>query len=166
MAFFENLSETLSSKGKEAAEAAKRLAEVANLKNQINGIEAEIKKQYRKIGEDYYEAYKDAEVTCEFEESVQTIRDAKKTAAELRKKVRELKGDIECPNCGSQIPADSAFCPQCGAKVEIEYYDEADTDADEYTEDLIVPEEEAEEAAATAAEEVTAAAEEAAATAE
>ena len=59
MAFFENLTEALSSKGKEAAEAAKRVAEIANLKSQIGTINVEIKKNYRKIGEAYYDAYKD-----------------------------------------------------------------------------------------------------------
>ena len=36
MAFFESLSEALTTKGKEAAEAAKRVAEIANLKGQIS----------------------------------------------------------------------------------------------------------------------------------
>ena len=78
MAFFENLSETLTTKGKEAAEAAKKVAEIAGLKSQINTIETEIKKNYRKIGEAYYDAYKDSDVVCEFEENVQSIRDAQR----------------------------------------------------------------------------------------
>lgn len=139
MAFFENLSEALTSKGKEAKEAAKKVAEITNLKSQISGIDTEIKKNYRKIGEAYYEAYKDAEVTCEFEESVQAIRDAKKAIAELEKKVRELKGNVECKGCGAQFDASYAYCPKCGTKAEKEFYDEEETD--EYTEDIIVPEE-------------------------
>ena len=83
MAFFDNLSEIISEKGKEAATAAKKVAEIANLKGRIAGVETEIKKSYRKIGEAYFEAYKDAEVSCEFEELVQVIRDAKATVAEL-----------------------------------------------------------------------------------
>ena len=145
MAFFENLTEALSSKGKEAAEAAKRVAEIANLKSQIGTINVEIKKNYRKIGEAYYDAYKDSEVVCEFEENVQSIRDAKRAVAELEKKIRDLKGDIKCEKCESLIPADSNFCPKCGAKVEPDFLDSEDEDKDEYTEDFIVPEEEGEE---------------------
>ena len=145
MAFFENLTEALSSKGKEAAEAAKRVAEIANLKSQIGTINVEIKKNYRKIGEAYYDAYKDSEVVCEFEENVQSIRDAKKAVAELEKKIRDLKGDIKCEKCESLIPADSNFCPKCGAKGEPDFFDSEDEDKDEYTEDFIVPEEEGEE---------------------
>lgn len=130
MAFFENLSEMISGKGKEAADAAKKMAEIANLKGKISGVETEIKKNYRKIGEAYYEAYKAAEVTCEFEEYVQAIRDAKKTIAELNFKLNELKGELVCKGCGSQIKADNAFCPKCGTKVEVEYFDEEDEEED------------------------------------
>ena len=137
MAFFDNLSEMISGKGKEAAEAAKKVAEIANLKGKISGVETEIKKNYRKIGEAYYEAYKAAEVTCEFEEYVQAIRDAKKTVEELTYKLNELKGELECKGCGSQIKAGNAFCPKCGTKVEIEYFDDEDE-----TEEVVVEAEE------------------------
>lgn len=126
MAFFENLSEVLSSKGKEAAEVAKKVAESANLKSQLSGVNAEIRKHYMKIGEAYFESYKDCEVDCEFEENVQAIRDAKKAIAELEKRLRELKGNIKCESCGSLIDAECCFCPKCGAKVEVEFFDEDD----------------------------------------
>ena len=126
MEFFENLSELISGKGKEVAEAAKKMAEIANIKGKISGVETEIKKNYRKIGEAYYEAYKAAEVTCEFEEYVEAIRDAKKKIEELNFKLNELKGELVCKGCGSQIKADNAFCPKCGTKVEVEYFDEED----------------------------------------
>ena len=130
MAFFDNLSEIISEKGKEAASAAKKMAEIANLKGRIAGIETEIKKNYRKIGEAYFEAYKDAEVSCEFEEFVQAIRDAKVTIAEMTVKLNELKGDNECKCCGSVVKAGSSFCSNCGTKVEVEYFDEDDCEED------------------------------------
>ena len=145
MAFFDNLSEMISGKGKEAKEVAKKVAEIANLKGKISGLETEIKKNYRKIGEAYYEAYKSAEVTCEFEEYVQAIRDAKKTVEELTFKLNELKGDLECKGCGSQIKAGSAFCPNCGTKVEVEYFDEEDEIVEEVVEAEEVVSDEVEE---------------------
>lgn len=141
MTFFENISETLTAKGKEAAEAAKKVAEVASLKGQISGIQTEIKKNYRKIGEAYYEAYKDSDVVCEFEENVQSIRDAKRAVEALEKKIRDLRGDIKCQKCESLIPADCVFCPKCGVKLEPDYYDSEDENMEEYTEDFISPEE-------------------------
>ena len=130
MEIFGNISEIISEKGKEAAQAAKKVAEIANLKGKISGLETEIKKNYRKLGEAYFEAYKAAEVTCEFEEYVQVIRDTKAAVAELNHKLNELKGDIECKGCGSAIKAGSAFCSTCGTKVEVEYFDEEDADED------------------------------------
>ena len=140
MAFLDNLGEIISERGKEAAGVAKKVAEIANLKGQINGIETEIKKNYRKIGEAYYETYKDAEVTCEFEEFVQVIRDAKKAVEELKRKVSELKGDVACPECGNQMKAGSSYCSKCGTKVEEEYFD--DEDGDEVAEHVIIDEDE------------------------
>ena len=139
MDFLGNISEIISEKGKEAAQAAKKVAEIANLKGKISGLETEIKKNYRKIGEAYFEAYKAAEVTCEFEEYVQVIRDAKATVAELNHKLNELKGDVECKGCGFAIKAGSAFCPACGTKVEVEYFDEEDAD-EELAEDAVFEE--------------------------
>ena len=137
MNFFDNLSEIISEKGKEAAEAAKKVAEIANLKSKISSVEMEVRKNYRKIGEAYYEAYKNAEVSCEFEEYVQAIRDSKKKASELTYKLNELKGELKCKGCGNQIKADSAFCSKCGMKVEIEYFDEED-DLEEECEEVVV----------------------------
>ena len=128
MAFLDDISDIISEKGKEAAQIAKKVAEIANLKGQISGMETEIRKKYRKLGEAYFEAYKVAEVSCEFEEYVQTIRDAKATVAELNRKLAELKGDMECKGCGSVVKAGSAFCSTCGTKVEVEYFDEEDED--------------------------------------
>lgn len=142
MAFFDTIGDVLSNKGKEAADAAKKLAEIANLKTQIASGEAEVRKGYRNLGEAYYEAYKDAEVTCEFEEQIQAVRDAAKAVEELQKKVNALRGGMECSQCGEVIPDDSAFCPKCGHKVEKEFFDEEET-AEEYTEDILS--EEAEE---------------------
>ena len=146
MAFFDNLSEIISEKGKEAATVAKKMAEIANLKGRIAGVEAEIKKNYRKIGEAYFEAYKDAEVSCEFEEFVQAIREAKDAVAEMTAKLNDLKGDSQCKSCGSTLKAGSSFCSNCGAKVEVEYFDEEDCEEDfdcdcveeETFEDLVV----------------------------
>lgn len=143
MAFFDNLSGVISEKGKEAADAAKKVAEIANLKGRINGVETEIKKNYRKIGEAYYEAYKDAEVICEFEEYVQAIRDAKRAVEELTRKVNELKGDVVCSGCGASVKAGSTFCSKCGAKIEVEYFD--DEDGEEEKADEVVSTEEADE---------------------
>ena len=68
---------------------------------------------------------------------MQAIRDAKKAVAELEKRLRQLKGNIECIACGSQIDAESSFCPKCGAKVEVEFFDEEDEEIEEVNAEII-----------------------------
>lgn len=131
MAFFESLSEVITSKGKEAADAAKKMAELANLKSQITAINAEIKKNYAKIGEAYFEAYKDSQISCEFEQEVQTIRDAMNAVDALEKKIQELKGTVICKACGHEMDAKSNYCSKCGGKLEIDYFDEEDEELSE-----------------------------------
>ena len=152
MSFLENLGEVLTSKGKEAAEAAKKMAEIANLKGQISGINIEIKKHYTKIGEAYYENHKDSQIECEYEENVQSIRDAQNAVAELEKRLKELKGTMECQACGNAMDAEYIFCPKCGAKAEVDFFDEED-EAEEVEaqviEETVLEEAVAEEAVAT-----------------
>lgn len=126
MAFFENLSEVITSKGKEAADVAKKMAEIANLKSQLTAVNVEIKKNYTKIGEAYFNAYKDSQVDCEFETEVQTIRNAMNAVKDLEKKINGLKGTVECKLCGHQMDIKSNFCSKCGGKLEVDYFDEED----------------------------------------
>ena len=143
MAFFESLSEVITSKGKEAADVAKKMAEIANLKSQLAAINVEIKKNYAKIGEAYFKAYKDSQIDCEFEEEVQTIRDAMKAVQDLEKKIQELKGTVVCKNCGNQMDIKSNFCSKCGEKLEEDYFDEEDEELSEVVgEDFEIVEEE------------------------
>lgn len=57
MDFFEKLGETITERGKEAADKAKDLAEIARLKSQISTCEEVIRKNYMEIGRLYYEKY-------------------------------------------------------------------------------------------------------------
>ncbi|MBR5578006.1 MAG: hypothetical protein IKW28_03305 [Lachnospiraceae bacterium] len=145
MAFFENLSEVLTSKGREAAEAAKKMAEIANLKGQISGVNIEIKKHYAKIGEAYFEKYKEIDIDSEFEESVQAIRDAKNAIEALEKRLKALKGTAECQSCGNPIDVQYTFCPKCGEKVAEDFFDEEDDFEDaevQIIEETVIEEEE------------------------
>ncbi|MBQ3105495.1 MAG: zinc ribbon domain-containing protein [Lachnospiraceae bacterium] len=134
MDFFGTIGDVISGKGKEAADAAKKLAEVTSLKTQIGTQEAEIKKKYRMLGEAYYEAYKDSEITCEFEEQVQEIREVRAAIQELEKKVYDLKGCKECPSCKAVVADDSCFCSKCGASLKEEGDREEEAEEASYTE--------------------------------
>lgn len=112
MDFFEKVGGVISTKGKAAADKAKSLAEIANMKGQIGSCEEVIKKNYLLLGKAYYEAHKE-----EDSEQVRAIADAERAITDLRKKILDIKGAQTCPACREAVPADSSYCPKCGARI-------------------------------------------------
>lgn len=88
MDFFEKVGETITSKGKDVADKAKEIAEVASLKNQISVCEDVIKKNYMEIGKRFYEENPGSEV---YDKECSAIHNAKKGIEELEEKIREIK---------------------------------------------------------------------------
>lgn len=86
----EKIGETISVKGKEAVDKAKVLAEIANLKGQINTCEEVIRQNYLEIGRAYYEDHREMP-DGSFEKQCRAIDNARNGIEELRKKVEELK---------------------------------------------------------------------------
>nr|WP_318684017.1 hypothetical protein [uncultured Acetatifactor sp.] len=91
MDFIEKIGDTISAKGKEAADKAKELAEIASLKSQIGTCEEIIKKNYMEIGRLYYEEYGN-EQDAPFEKQCRYIRNAETGIRELQEKIKKLKG--------------------------------------------------------------------------
>lgn len=91
MDILEKIGGTISEIGKEAADKAKELAEVASLKSQIGTCEEVIKKNYMEIGRLYYEMYGDSPDDA-FVKSCRAIKNAKHGVEELQEKIREIKG--------------------------------------------------------------------------
>lgn len=91
MDFFEKVADTVTAKGREAADKAKEMAEIARLKSQIASCEEVIKKNYMEIGRLFMEQYKDAE-DAPFEKQRTAILNAQAGVEDLRKKIREVKG--------------------------------------------------------------------------
>ncbi|MCM1090536.1 MAG: hypothetical protein NC092_00945 [Butyrivibrio sp.] len=91
MEFFEKLGDTITTKGKEATDKAKQMAEIASLKSQIATCEDVIKKNYMEIGRLFMEQYKDAE-DAPFEKQRTAVLNAQAGVEDLQRKIRELKG--------------------------------------------------------------------------
>lgn len=91
MDFFGKIGDTISVKGKEAADKAKELAEIANLKSQIATCEDIIKKNYMEIGKLYYEQYGKMPEEA-FEKQCRAIQNAKNGVEALQDKIKEVKG--------------------------------------------------------------------------
>ena len=73
MDIIEKIGDTITEKGKVAADKAKELAAIANLKSQISTCEEVMKKNYLEIGKIYFEQY------------------SQRAIADLQEKIEQLK---------------------------------------------------------------------------
>ena len=117
MAFFEQLGKRLTDTGQNVARQTKNLADVTQLNSAIADKEKKISQLMLSIGQSYYERHKDDE-TAEEPEKMDAIRTLYEEIAENREKIKQIKGVVQCGNCGAEVPADAMFCSACGAKVE------------------------------------------------
>lgn len=91
MDFLDKLGETVSAKGREAADKVKDAAEILRLKAQISTCEEVIQKNYLEIGKLYYEQYGEAPDAL-FQKQCRAIGNAQNGMRELHKKMDEKKG--------------------------------------------------------------------------
>lgn len=89
--FMSKIGETISVKGKEVADKAKDLVEIANLKSQIKTCEDVIKKNYMEMGKLYYETH-GQEPDEAYDEFCRAVSNAQHAVEELEEKVKEIKG--------------------------------------------------------------------------
>jgi len=119
MAFFDKITETISSKSKDVAKKAKDMAEVAGLNGKISTQEEIIRKVYLEIGKAYYDRYKD-DLSNEFGKECEKVTEANDEIAKLRNEIQKIKNYKVCSSCGAEITGEAAFCPKCGYKFEVE----------------------------------------------
>lgn len=89
--FMSKIGETISVKGKEVTDKAKDLAEIANLKSQINTCEDVVRKNYMEIGKKYFELH-GTEPDEDYEEQCRAVRNAQIGIEELEEKIKKIKG--------------------------------------------------------------------------
>ena len=119
MAFFEDLSKTLSDKGKEAAQKAKEAAGVLQMKAQIASEKSKLKELYGAVGVLYYKKHRDDEDT-EFGDLFREIGNVLTNVAAMEEKVQKMEGAHVCPSCKKVMKKDALFCSHCGAALKTE----------------------------------------------
>ncbi len=116
MAFLEGVTEKITKAGQGVAQSTKNMAGTVKLNSSIAEEEKQIKANYTRIGEAYYQAHKE-EPEAEMAEWISAITESMGRIAEYREQLQKIKGLCVCPSCGAENSADSAFCAHCGAKL-------------------------------------------------
>ena len=112
MAFMDDLKKF----GKNISQKTSDMVEVTKLNSAISQEKEKIRKLYYEIGTAVYEQYK-AGNYLGMEEKCSQIAEIEQKIEELQQKIQEIKNSKKCPGCGTEVTADTAFCPQCGNKL-------------------------------------------------
>ena len=138
MAFFDEIGKTLADKSKEAAQKAKGVAEVLQLKAQISSENSKVKELYGAIGALYFNNNRE-EPADDYQMFFPEIEKSLAHIAEMEAKVKELEGIHCCDSCGAPLRKSDLFCSKCGAEVKAEEVVAEAKDADwEEAEDAVL----------------------------
>lgn len=116
MAFFDDLSRTLTDMGKEAAQKTKDVVDVLQLKAQISSEKSRLRELYAVIGKNYYEHHTD-EARSEYGPASEQIQSTLDRISDMEEKIRSMENIIICPSCGEMLNKNAAYCCRCGTSV-------------------------------------------------
>lgn len=116
MAFFENLSKTVTGVGQKTIAKTKELADTSRLNSMISEEEKVITNQYFQIGKLYVSIHKD-DFEDDFAGMIGAIAEAEAKIRDYKKQIQDIKGVQRCEKCGAEVPNGAAFCSSCGASM-------------------------------------------------
>lgn len=116
MAFFDELSKTLTKVGEATAQKTKEVAELTKVNAKILDVQNKLEKAYTEVGKKYIATHpvNDEDGMKEVVEAVYVLEDQLK---ELDKQLQGLKGTVKCTVCGNVCDEESFYCGKCGAEL-------------------------------------------------
>lgn len=117
MAFFDDMNRQLTRMGQSAIKKTKDMSESVRISNAIREEENKQDEWFRQMGQYFFENYSD-QADGELRVLCSNIMQSKAQILRYNEQLKELKGMIQCPNCGAQIAENSMFCNVCGTKIE------------------------------------------------
>lgn len=119
MALFDNMKNKISAAGQSTVQKAKDLTEITKLNSAISGAEEQVRELYTTMGYEIYRAY--------YEKPLPEVAELIAQITALHQKIEDCKAQIDtinevktCPQCGSKVSKDMAFCGNCGSKLPVE----------------------------------------------
>ncbi len=110
-------------KTKEVLDVAyKKTGEVVVTEKQkfsIASLKAKREKDYAQLGQFYFELVKDStDLDDETRNLVDAIHEKNEEIARLNEDIQNIKNKRICPNCSANVDINSAFCNNCGVKLD------------------------------------------------
>lgn len=117
MAFFDDMNRQLTRMGQSAIKKTKDVSESVRISSAIREEENKQDEWFRQMGQYFFENYSD-QADGELRVLCSNVMQSKAQILRYNEQLKELKGMIQCPNCGAQIAENSMFCNVCGTKIE------------------------------------------------
>ncbi|MNJ32925.1 Double zinc ribbon [compost metagenome] len=102
---------------------AQNAVEIGRLNTQINNIEREMDLYFQRMGEVFYEGYRNKDMSQAEKEMVDLAKTCDLLAEErdeIRGKIAELKNERLCGACSKAVTEEALFCQYCGHKLKKE----------------------------------------------
>lgn len=118
MAMLDDMDKKISGWFNAGAGKAKDMSESLKISGLIREEENKQTELYKQIGQFYFENCAE-QAEGQLKEWCSNVAASKAQVMQYKEQLRILKGTVGCPNCGAEVPSNSAFCNVCGTKIEV-----------------------------------------------
>lgn len=119
MNFWNQFTKTLSTTADKTAKGAEKLADIAKIQYRISSLNKKLEDTYQTLGKLCYAEHCGEKVLPEtYLPLIDGINELTAQIREEEVKLSRLRGDIPCQRCGNRIKKGTAFCPNCGEKID------------------------------------------------
>lgn len=119
MAFIEQLGKKITGAGQGVAQSGRNAMDVARLNSLISDKKKLIAQDYAILGEAFFMAHRN-DPEPEFPELMSALNTLFADVDKAEADIKQIRGVVRCPSCGTDIPIGSAFCSVCGAAIPAE----------------------------------------------
>lgn len=116
MAVWNNFGKKASNTTAKAVQQAKILTETSRLNTLISEEKKKINSFYSQIGQAYAQVHHD-DYEPGFGELMKALAETERRIREYDAQIKKLRGVVDCPGCGAELPMNAAFCSACGATI-------------------------------------------------